>query len=628
MFAAYVATLAPDVTFWDAGEFIAAAHSLGIPHPPGTPLYIIALNAWARLLGFLPFALATNLFSAVCGALAVGMTARWILRGTTTVSVAAAAVTAGAMSSAWQNATETEVYAASLALAIAIILCADTYGRSAQRRGRWLILASYFIALAVPIHVSALVAAPVAMLLVLDRVDGTKDWTACFVLGGVAVSAMGVSRLSPWMVCVGALVAVIAAARGRGMRMPALSSICVAAVGVTAIAFLVVRARHDPAINQGNPSTWSDAAYVIGRRQYDLPGVWPRRAPIWIQLANWFEYADWQFALSLAPSVIPTIPRMLLTAVFAALGIVGAQWHRRVDRRTWRAVLLLFACGSVGVVGYLNLKAGSSFAWNFIPDGAAHEARERDYFFVLGFWAWGIWAGLGALYVAEKVHAPRALGMALAALPLALNWTAVQRRHEPEAGMPRLVAESLLDNVPERAVLFVAGDNDSYPLWYAQQVHRERRDVTIVTMPLLAARWYPEELRRRDSLDSRTYSVLGRSAEIAASARRLGRPVAVALTVPDSERVRLGGPWRVVGLAAIEDRTLAPSTALYLDSARLRTASAKIDSSLRGRVPRAAPDPVHDYFFRVLACPRAAIAAQRPAEQLVSLDSTCNLVAR
>jgi hypothetical protein len=629
MFAVYLATLAPDVTFWDAGEFIAAAHALGIPHPPGTPLYIVALKAWASVLAFVPFALATNLFSAVCGAMAAGLTARWLLRGATTNWVAVAALTAGAMTSVWQNATETEVYAASLALALATIVVADQCGRSsdATERRRWIVLASYLMALAVPIHVSALVAAPVAVLLVVDRVDGTRDWAAGLILFGVATVAMAASRLSPAMALIGLALLVAGAWRAGDWRIAGIT-VFVAAVALTAIAFLLVRARHDPAINQGNPTTWSQVAYVIGRRQYDLPGLWPRRAPFWIQIANWFEYADWQFALSLAPSVIPSVGRVIVTALFAGLGIVGAQWLRAFDPRTWRATTLLFVCGSIGVIAYLNLKAGTSFAWNFVPEDAAHEARERDYVFVLGFWTWGIWAGLGALHIAERLKWPRVIGVLVALLPIGLNWSAVERRSEPEATMPRLVASSLLDGLPPRTVLFVAGDNDSYPLWYAQRVHGERRDVTVVTMPLLAATWYLEELMRRDglSITSSQYSIVGRSADIAASARRLGRPVAVALTVPATERERLGGPWVVTGVAAIEDPTPdAPRTGVRLDSARIASAATRIESTLRGRVPRSAPDPIHDYFLRVLSCPRLSIAPTRSNAQLASLDSTCNL---
>src|SRR5687768_11974313 len=71
----YLATTALDVTWWDAGEFIAAAHTLGIPHPPGTPLYILLANVWARMLGFIDTAFAINLLSAACTAAAGGIAA-------------------------------------------------------------------------------------------------------------------------------------------------------------------------------------------------------------------------------------------------------------------------------------------------------------------------------------------------------------------------------------------------------------------------------------------------------------------------------------------------------------------------------------------------------------------------
>lgn len=637
LLAVYAATLAPSVTFWDAGEFIAAAHSLGIPHPPGTPLFVIALNAWARVWSALPFAVATNSFSAVCTAAAGAITTLVVARSTgAPIAAFASALTAGAMSTVWQNATETEVYAASLLLSVASMASAEMAGRSGERR--WVMLAAYLLALAVPVHLSALVAAPVVILLAADRLQGGTDWNAALTLLGVTVAVAGIGRVSAALVVTGAVLVIGAAiARGAAQRIewrtPA-AALVLTFVATTALAYLIVRAAHDPAINQGNPRTFSQLAYVVGRKQYAVPGMWPREAPVWLQIGNWFEYADWQFALVLGPTVIPTVTRVMATLVFAALGVIGSAWHRRADPRTWRAVGLLFLCGSVGVIAYLNLKAGRSFGWPFIPQDARHEARDRDYFFVLGFWAWGIWAGMGAVALAKRFALPRAVGVAAAALPIALNWSVVNRRAEPDASLPRELATMLLDPLPNRSVLFVGGDNDTYPLWYEQQVEARRRDVTVVTMPLLAAPWYVDELRRRSGLGTgdRFEQPGVEAARIASGARAAGRPVAVSLTVMPEDRIRLSKVWTVIGMVAI-DRSgsqtpdslrQASSEVIAIDTEKVRGAAQRLGAWTSGRSPRPQPDAISDYFSRVLGCPSLVLSPPTPARR-ASLDSLCNL---
>ncbi|MEP7226489.1 MAG: DUF2723 domain-containing protein, partial [Gemmatimonadales bacterium] len=71
--AVFVLTLAPTVTFWDAGELIAAAKTLGIPHPPGTPLFVMIAHVWAKLLPVGEYAVRTNLLSAILSASAAGL---------------------------------------------------------------------------------------------------------------------------------------------------------------------------------------------------------------------------------------------------------------------------------------------------------------------------------------------------------------------------------------------------------------------------------------------------------------------------------------------------------------------------------------------------------------------------
>jgi hypothetical protein len=391
---------------------------------------------------------------------------------------------------------------------------------------------------------------------------------------------------------------------------------------------MLIRAQWDPAINQGNPSTWRALIDVIARHQYDAVPLWPRRAPLWIQIGNWFEYADWQAALSLAPSVVPTIWRTSVSLAFAALAIIGFRAHHRMHRRSWVGMLVLLLSGTIGVALYLNLKASPSFGWGVLPDDVPREARERDYFFVLGFWAIGAWAGIGAVWFATRRRWPAWVGVLIAAAPIALNWSAATRRSSPDSAYPARVARSMLELLPPRAVLFTAGDNDSYPLWEMREVHRLRPDVTIVTVPLLGAQWNERELLRRNPDLHLASTSAGVSLSSIANAARAGnRPVAVSLMVEPRDRAEIGGCWRFAGLVVIDaGRADCVATAdvdrMPVDTTQVKQWLARFPEPAGN--PRLSIDPVNEYFARLFDCPRRMLDSARKSGRDVSLDLTCN----
>ena len=469
-------TLAPGVTLWDSGEFLAAIHAVGIPHPPGTPLYVLLGNVWSLLFADLfGFARAINLFSAVCTALGCGILANLFAKWTgDDLGATAAGIAAGLMSTVWMSATETEVYAVALLFGCLILWAGDRAGERSDMR--WSLLTAYLAGLAWALHLTALLVLPSAILLVFTTQDG--------------YFAVPVGRRH-----------VDGRRETHSFAKLMRASILVAVLGMTSVLFLYFRARHDPAINQGNPSTFSALVDVIMRRQYDVPSLWPRQAPLYLQLGNLFEYADWQFAKGLAPDAPPSWWRTPITVLYALLGVAGFIAHRNSDRRSWRAMFLLFLISTLGVVIYLNSKASPSFGIGFLPPNAPHEARERDYFYFFAFICWGLWAGFGAIRLSRLLKPP--LNMVAIVLPFApaiLNWTAVDRRRDEVEARARIDSGEMLSKVPPNGVMLALGDNDTYPLWYLQQVESTRRDVTIVTIPLLGAKWYRAELARRYKL--------------------------------------------------------------------------------------------------------------------------------
>lgn len=510
LFLVYHATLAPTVTYWDAGEFLSAIHSLGIPHPPGTALFVVIANVWTKIFSpWLGFAYSVNVFSAVCTATACGIFASLMQQWTgNRVAAIAGGLTAGLMSSVWLNATETEVYSPAVLVSLVLFLVADQARVTRERR--WLVLLAYLIGFGWALQLSALVSAPAAVFLALWR-NPEDDERVLF--NRATSEASATMRRDMWL-AVGA-------------------AILVTLVGASAVLFMLVRAQHDPAINQGNPATLHALTDVITRRQYLPAPMLPRQAPLYLQIGNMFEYADWQVALSLGSDPPPTVGRTFVTVVFAILGVIGSRWHRRAHLPSWEAVTLLFITGTIGIVIYLNMKASPSYGAGFLPAAAKHEARERDYFFALGFMCWGLWAGAGAVWLLRGLGWPgKAIALGVAFLPAVLNYNAVDRSRTPVAYAARLNAQKDLIPDPPNSVFFAAGDNDTYPVWYMQEVEGLRRDVTPVTLPLLGATWYREELARRHQLLGpefvETWRGLGVTyAELCTRARALARPVVV-----------------------------------------------------------------------------------------------------
>jgi hypothetical protein len=419
--------------------------------------------------------------------------------------------------------------------------------------------------------------------------------------------------------------------------------VLVAAVGLSSTLFMPVRASHDPFINQGNPATFDAMMDVVTRRQYPLPGLWPRRAPIWVQVLNLVQYADWQVASGLDSSVAASWWRTPWSVLALGLLVAGARWHWRRGRRGAWGTAVLLASASLGVAAVLNLSAGPSILDRVLPPGALHEPRERDYFFALAFATAGLWIGAGAVVVARRRLAarpalvtPMALGMA--GLPIALNWTAATRR--PDGRLAATYGEALLASAPPRAVLLMAGDNDTYTVWYRQSALGERRDVVPITISLLGADWYRREQQRRYRLlDERiagTWHGQGPTlAAVAAGARREGRPLAASMSVSPTIRRELAQEWTLGGVAYIAGSDSVARDD-QVDTVRTAAVAALIDGRMGrgpGSVPGSVPtgtrgrDPASAYIARLLRCPRAILqlgSSGGDAAQRASLDSRCN----
>jgi hypothetical protein len=474
VFGIYVATLAPTTAFWDTSEYIAAAKVLGIPHPPGNPLFVILAHTWGLLPLAGEYAKRINLFAAFSSAASAALwfliAERWLrtivpVRWGRLLAAAAGTLVSATSWTIWnQSAVNEKVYTVSLLSMALVTWLAVHWGddEPGPHRDRWVILIAYIIALSTTNHLMGLLAAPAVAIYVL-----WTDWRV-------------VTR--PW-VWAGVITAVV--------------------VGVSLnYLFLPIRAGQFPPINEGEPVGFFSSALmdVINRVQYAKPSVLDRQADLLSQFGNFMQYFRWQYARDWGAAAGPA------AALFGMLGLYGLWELIRRDRRAGLAALAMFGTLTVALIFYLNFKYGFSMH----PErDLPREVRERDYFFMGAFAYFGVLValGLGALYrgIADSLAArlPEAKRWAVAApvflvalIPLGGNHASASRADEYLA---RDLAIDMLESVEPYGILITAGDNDTFPLWFAQEVLGVRPDVTLANLSLMNTRWHLRQLQRRET---------------------------------------------------------------------------------------------------------------------------------
>ncbi len=516
-------TLAPTVTLWDAGEFITAAKVLGVPHPPGTPLFVLLGHVWADILRVGAYAWRTNLMSACFSAAGAGclfLVAHRLLDGEVgwlrTGGAAAAAILSAFTFTGWQNSNETEVYTvATFSIAAICWLCLRWRDvRGTPRAPHILLLIVYIAALSIGNHLLALLVGPAVSLFIAhtlraqpaaDPAERPMEWAEWAALSALWIVLVAVGLGSTTLLVIGGALLAGAVARCvlTGSRAFPVMAIAVAAAGISIYAYLYIRSGLQPLLDEADPETWTSLLAVIRREQFGsrgildnpmLPGS-PRTLIVFVQqFVNYFQYYSWQWARGL-----PLADMVLVSLVFALLGGAGFQFLRRRDAGLAYLLGALWLITGIGLVVYMNFKAGFSLFWNVYTTIGQHEVRERDYFFVVSFQVWGMFVALGLVTL---VRSWRSRGMLAAAalitlLPFAANFTAASRRHGPDATIARDLAYNLLQSVEPYGVLFGFGDNDTFPVWYLQEVEGVRQDVTLINLSLANLDWYLRQLASR-----------------------------------------------------------------------------------------------------------------------------------
>ena len=573
-FMVYVISMAPTTSFWDCGEFIATSVIMGVPHPPGTPLYLLLGNLFSQLPTFSDIGARVNLISPIFSALSVMFLYLIIVemiekfRGESKIfsdylitygSAFIGALTFAFTDSHWFNAVEAEVYSLSTFFTSIVVWLILKWSKNSGDRGnvRYILIIAYMFGLAIGIHLLNLLALPFIALIIYFNNYNFKI--------GTFIATIGITLISFILIYLGIIKGIPNIANMYGISTAVILVLSVfllmiysiskeyyqfstiitcfvlILIGFSTYTTIFIRASQHPNINENNPDTVKAALAYMNRDQYGdweilNPGFTLARSECaysnrWTENKNnpstseqinflwnyqikemYLRYFAWQFIgkesyedrswelVTIKGELIKKlrgidwdrygIPLPLL------LGVIGIIFHFSRDWKRALAILALFLATGLMIILYLN---------QYDP-----QPRERDYSYVGSFFAFSIWIGIGVAAIQEKIKewlegveiaafvSAGLTGILLIAMPISMLANDFKEHSRKGNYVAWDYAYNMLNSCEPNGIIFTNGDNDTFPLWYIQEVEGVRTDVRVVNLSLLNTSWYIEQLKNQE----------------------------------------------------------------------------------------------------------------------------------
>ncbi len=296
-------------------------------------------------------------------------------------------------------------------------------------------------------------------------------------------------------------------------------------LGFTTYAMVIIRANQQPPMNENDPDTFTELVSYLNREQYgDFPqfkrrftnephqqGVFQNYNSdldfFWnYQMDHMFNrYLFWNYIGREGWNQDQGVDPKQLFAIPFLLGLFGLFHHYRRDWKMASVFLVMFI-----FMGYLTA---------FYQNQQQPQPRERDYFYVGAYFVFSIWIALGVKGLVElifesiqnistaKIISYAIILISIIFVPVNMARTNWFTHDRSKNWVPWDYSYNLLQSAAPNAILFTNGDNDTFPLWYLQDVEGVRRDIRVVNLSLLNTDWYIKQLKNTEPYGAKKVSI-------------------------------------------------------------------------------------------------------------------------